>query len=101
MEEYGLCSLEEYGSPGMDAPSPIIPPPRRGYDRAARLEGSERNWLWSARLVGTLEVGSDMVGCSLGGRGGDTEGPSSLQMGDMLEPEMDMLGEVAGELVMN
>ena len=42
-----------------------------------------------------------MLGCNLGGRGGDTEGPSSLHMGDMLEPEMDMLGEVAGELVMN
>jgi len=65
------------------------------------LEGSERNWLGSVKLEGTLEVGSDMLGGSLGGRGGDTEGPSSLHMGDMLEPEMDMLGEVAGELVMN
>merc|ERR1719361_1909421 len=33
-----------------------------------------------------------------GGRGGETEGGSSLQMGDMLEPDTDMLGEVAGEL---
>lgn len=55
----------------------------------------------SVRLEGTREVGSDMLGGNLGGRGGDTEGPSSLHMGDMLEPEMDMLGEVAGELVIN
>jgi len=43
-----------------------------------------------ARLAGTR-----------GGRGGDTEGPSSLQIGDMLDPETDMLGDVAGELVIN
>ena len=36
-----------------------------------------------------------------GGRGGETEWGSSLQMGDMLEPDTDMLGEVAGELLTN
>ena len=47
MEEYGFCSLEEYGRPGMAAPRPIIPPPSLGYpaERAARLEGSKPgNW---------------------------------------------------------
>ena len=33
--------------------------------------------------------------------GRDTEGGSSEQMGDMLEPATEMLGEVAGELVWN
>ena len=53
-----------------------------------------------AREVGTRRSMPREAG-TRGGRGGDTEGPSSLQMGDMFEPETDMLGEVAGELVMN
>jgi len=49
----------------------------------------------------TLSMPPKLAG-TRGGRGGETEGPSSLQIGDMLlEPETDMLGEVAGELVMN
>ena len=55
----------------------------------------------SARLEGTLAPGSGSVAWILGGSGGDTEGASSLQMGDMLEPDTDMLGEVAGELLAN
>ena len=55
----------------------------------------------SARLEGTLAPGSGSVAWIRGGRGGETEGGSSLQMGDMLEPDTDMLGEVAGELVVN
>ena len=54
-----------------------------------------------ARLVGiTLSIPPRLAG-TRGGRGGETEGPSSLQIGDMFEPETDMLGDVAGELVMN
>jgi len=54
-----------------------------------------------AKLVGiTLSIPPRLAG-TRGGRGGDTDGPSSLHIGDMLDPETDMLGEVAGELVMN
>ena len=114
MEEYGFCSLEEYGRPGMAAPRPIMPPPSRGYpaERAARLEGSRPgNWgLWwgppSGRLEGRRDPGppgpvSGRDAWIRGGRGGDTEGGSSLQMGDMFDPDAEMLGEVAGELVWN
>ena len=109
MEEYGFCSLEEYGRPGMAAPRPIIPPPSLGYpaERAARLEGSKPgNWagVWwgpSGKLEGNLELGSGREACSLGGSGGETEGASSLQIGDMLDPETDMFGDVAGELAWN
>ena len=47
------------------------------------------------------EVRGSPEGGSLGGRGGDTEGGSSEQMGDMLDPDTEMLGDVAGELVAN
>lgn len=54
-----------------------------------------------ARLVGiTLSIPPRLAG-TRGGRGGETDGPSSLHIGDMLDPETDMLGEVAGELVIN
>jgi hypothetical protein len=62
----------------------------------ARLVAREPGWPgMSPRLAGTR-----------GGRGGETEGPalappSSLHSGDMFDPETDMFGEVAGELVMN
>ena len=55
----------------------------------------------SARLEGPRAPGSGRVACSLGGSGGETEWGSSLQMGDMLDPDTDMLGEVAGELLTN
>ena len=99
----------------MAAPSPIIPPPSLGYpaDRAARLDGSRPgNWGlgWgggpagaSDRLEDSLDPGAES-GRDVwrrGGSGGDTLGASSLQMGDMLDPETDMLGDVAGELVEN
>ena len=41
------------------------------------------------------------MGGNLGGSGGETEGGSSEQMGDMFEPDTEMLGDVAGELVAN
>ena len=48
---------------------------------------------------GTRPVGSAIPGGSRGGNGG--LGASSEQMGDMLDPDTDMLGEVAGELLTN
>ena len=55
------------------------------------------------RPEGRRDPASEVRGpvCSLGGSGGDTEAGSSEHRGDMLDPDTDMLGDVAGELVAN
>lgn len=58
-------------------------------------------WVGSVSPPPSLLEGSEgcILAVSLGGSGGDTEGPSGslLHNGDIFDPDIDMFGDVAGE----